>query len=62
MSLDIGITANTDSIIQDTDNDELVELISSWNNGIEVSISNPFLICTESIHFSDLKNKCQPIF
>ncbi len=51
MSLDIGITASTDSIIQDTDNDELVELISSWNNGIEVSISNPFLICTESIHF-----------
>jgi hypothetical protein len=53
MNIDIKLTANTKSVLQNEENNDLTAMAASWDMGIDIVINNPFNITNEVISFSE---------
>lgn len=53
MQFDIKITANTENILQQKENNDLTLVNATWDKELNIEIKNPFNISVQSIWISE---------
>ena len=49
MKFDIKLTANSDNLFQEKENQDLTLVNGIWNKEIDIQINNPYSLSTENI-------------